>query len=65
MADIGDMPHQARFVDVAQLRAADGQRAGVALAAAHEQGGDGRFAAARLADERDEPALRDGEVHAV
>ena len=65
MADVGDAPHQARFFNVAQLRAADGHRAGVALVPAHQKCGDRRLAAARLADERDEFALRDRQIDAV
>ena len=65
VADVGDAPHQARLLNVAQLRAADGHRAGVALVPAHQKCGDRRLAAARLADERDEFALRDRQIDAV
>ena len=65
MADVGDAPHQARLLNVAQLCAADGHRAGVALVPAHQKCGDRRLAAARLADERDEFALRDRQIDAV
>ena len=45
--------------------AAQGHAAGVAGAAAGQQGCDGAFAAAALAHQRDEAALRDGEGHLV
>lgn len=36
VADVGDAPHQARLLNVAQLCAADGHRAGVALVSTHQ-----------------------------
>ena len=65
VADIGDVLHQAVLRNVPQLRAADGHRAGVAPVPAHKDGGNGGLAAARLAHQRDEFSLRDGQIDAV
>ena len=58
VADVGEAPHQARLLNVAQLCAADGHRAGVALVPAHQKCGDRRLAAARGADECDDLIFR-------
>ena len=65
MADISEILHEVAFADFGERRAADSNRTGIALVSAHQNGRNGRLAAAGFTYNGSKAAFGEDHIHTV